>query len=454
MKKFFFIISLLSIHFTSQAQNVQDLIDEVSLTELTSGIDTFSGESSTIVNGNTVTIINRVSNNDNNLAADYLVERLQNFNNIAITDNIYSTSGRNIIATQIGNVNPNDIYMICGHYDATANYCADDNASGTVAILEIARILSEQCIDNTIVYAFWDEEELGLIGAANYAAAASARGDNIKAVLNLDMMGFDGDGDNEFDIDVRNIANSIAMKDDLVNVLNTYNSSINLNVNIVDPGTPLSDHKPFWDQNYTAVLLGEAWSKNDQNTAYHTANDRVNLMDMSYFHDMTKLCMAYIATKAGIDSNNTDITLTGNTLQATQLGATYQWIDCNNRGVINGATNQSLLVNTTGDYAVEITINGCTESSECYTVTTLSNSLITQNHFTIYPNPTRDFLNIKRKIADDAMINIYNLKGEKILTSNSQTRETQINLKTLTSGLYFIEVSTIDDKQIEKFIKE
>ena len=454
MKKFFFIISLLSIHFTPQAQNVQDLIDEVSLTELTRGINTFSGENSTIVNGNTVTIINRVSNNDNNLAADYLVERLQNFNNLAITDNTYSTSGRNIIATQTGNVNPNNIYMICGHYDATANYCADDNASGTVAILEIARILSEQCIDNTIVYAFWDEEELGLIGAANYAAAASARGDNIKAVLNLDMMGFDGDGDNEFDIDVRNIANSIAMKDDLVNILNTYNSSINLNVNIVDPGTPLSDHKPFWDQNYTAVLLGEAWSKNDQNIAYHTASDRINLMDMSYYHDMTKLCMAYIATKAGIGSNDTSISQTGNVLQASQQGASYQWIDCNNRGIINGATNRSLMINTVGDYAVETTINGCTERSECFTVTTLSNFTVVQNSFTIYPNPTRDFLNIKRATADNALINIYNLRGEKVLSLNSQKSNTQVNLKTLKSGLYFLEMNTIDNKQIEKFIKE
>ncbi|MEZ5021948.1 MAG: hypothetical protein R2728_01575 [Chitinophagales bacterium] len=37
--------------------------------------------------------------------------------------------GRNIYATQLGSVNPDSIYIICGHYDAVNNYCADDNAS-------------------------------------------------------------------------------------------------------------------------------------------------------------------------------------------------------------------------------------------------------------------------------------------------------------------------------------
>jgi Zn-dependent M28 family amino/carboxypeptidase len=42
--------------------------------------------------------------------------------------------------------------------------------------LEIARILSTQCMENTLVYALWDEEEIGLLGADYYATLAQANG--------------------------------------------------------------------------------------------------------------------------------------------------------------------------------------------------------------------------------------------------------------------------------------
>ncbi|MEN8899512.1 M28 family peptidase [Nonlabens sp.] len=453
MIKRILLIFCFTFSIIGSGQNVQNLIDQVDQSSLLNGLNVFSGETSTTVNGNVVTLLNRVSNTDNNLAADYLLQELQSLPNLNVQDNIYSSTGRNIIGTQTGTINPNDIYIICGHYDAVANYCADDNASGTVAILEIARILSQQCVDNTIVYALWDEEELGLIGARNYATAAAARGDNIKAVLNLDMMGFDGDGDNEFDIDVRNIANSIAMKDDIVGLLNTYNSSINLSVNIVNPGTPNSDHKPFWDQNYTAVLLGEAWSNNDQNTAYHTAGDRVSLMDISYYHDMVKICMAYIATKAGVSSNNTNITQSGNALQVDQQGAVYQWIDCNNQNAIVNENRRNFNPTSLGSYAVDVTINGCTERSECFTVDTLNNQNFDMNHIDIYPNPVSDILKIKRSNAQEAVVSIYNVQGKKVLSTNSIKTLNIISIKHLSDGLYFIAVSSRYGKEIRKFLK-
>ena len=176
----------------SHGQSVQDIIDQVDLDRLTLTLQEFTGEQSTEVDGNTVTILNRQASN-NGIAADYLVERLEDLNNITIIDQPFNTNGRNIIATQLGKTNPNDIYIVCAHYDAVANYGADDNGTGTVAVLEVARILSTQCLDNTIIYAFWDEEEIGLRGSGFYADQAAANGDNILGVLNLDMLGYDGD---------------------------------------------------------------------------------------------------------------------------------------------------------------------------------------------------------------------------------------------------------------------
>ena len=53
--------------------------------------------------------------------------------------------------------NPNDIYIVSAHYDSVTNFGADDNASGTAAIIELARILSQYCTENTIIYALWDD---------------------------------------------------------------------------------------------------------------------------------------------------------------------------------------------------------------------------------------------------------------------------------------------------------
>ena len=141
-----FLILIFLVSLSLSAQTVTDLMNQVSQDTLTKVIREFSGEDPAVVNGSNVTILNRESAN-NDIAADYLKERLSKLNNLTITDQAYNVTygvttynGRNIIATQLGKMNPDDIYIICGHYDSREDYSVDDNASGTTAVLEIARI--------------------------------------------------------------------------------------------------------------------------------------------------------------------------------------------------------------------------------------------------------------------------------------------------------------------------
>ena len=205
---------------TSDAQTVGDLIKEVNFPLVRKTMDEFTGEIATTVNGTQVTIRNRKSNagSGNDVAANYIKEKLNSFGLTGV-DQIYkagSLGGRNVYATQLGKTKPNDIFLICGHYDTVADYCADDDATGVVAALEAARILSKYCFENTIVYAFWDEEEIGLIGSKFFANDAAAKNQNIIGVLNIDMAGYDGNNDKIFDIDVNNNAKSLAIKDLLI----------------------------------------------------------------------------------------------------------------------------------------------------------------------------------------------------------------------------------------------
>src|SRR5690554_1093952 len=293
------ILTFVLLSASSFAQTVQNLINQIDVERLEASVSEFSGEQPTMVYGTEVTIINRQHAN-NDLAADYIKERLEQFNNLTVEEQLFNTTGKNIIATQLGKTNPDNIYLVSAHYDAIADYCADDNATGVAAILEIARVLSTQCMENTIVYAFWDEEEIGLRGSRYYAAQANNSNLNILGVINLDMVGYDGDapgelGDNDFDIDVRNVHGSLTIKDDLLSIFDTY--MFDLNPIVVNPGTTGSDHASFWNQGYPAVLVGESWETNDQTPYYHSSSDRLSTLDLPYFHEITKLVTAYMATK-------------------------------------------------------------------------------------------------------------------------------------------------------------
>jgi len=437
-----------------QSQSISDLINEVSMDSLQIKIKEFSGDIPTNVNGTTVSITNRVSSLGNDLAADYLFQKLSTYENLTVTNQVYSSGGRNVIAVQEGKTNPNDIYIICGHYDSVANYCADDNASGTTAVLEAARILSTQCLDNTIIYALWDQEEVGLVGANFYATQAANNGDNILAVLNLDMMAYDGDGDNDFDIDVNDFGDSLAMKDDIINVLNTY--SFNLNVNVVNPGTYSSDHSRFWSQGYSAVLLGEAWSENDETPDYHTSDDRFDTLNMPYFFEMTKLVIAYMATKGGLLSVNNEVTLNTSTgtLAATQTGAAYQWINCDTDTNITGETSQIFTPTTAGNYAVSVTIGSCTEISECRSV----NLLTTKDQFLeaikMYPNPAQDEVHIQLPTAEPVSITILDINGKQIKKQFLQQASNAIDITNMSSGMYFVNFRSKGKTVVQKLIKQ
>jgi len=457
----FTLLSLLLCLNLSFSQSIQDIINEVSNSNLQLSVNELSGEQATTINGVSQTISNRVQSN-NDLAADYIEERLADLPNLSVSIQEFNTVGKNIIATQIGQTNPEDIYIVCAHYDSVATFCADDNATGVSAVLEIARVLASQCFDNTIVYALWDEEEIGLRGANYYAqqAADDTNGnnrDNILGVINMDMIGYDGDapgtaGDNDFDIDVRNIANSIAIKDDLITILNTY--TLDLNVIVVNPGTTASDHSRFWNQGYSAVLVGESWETNDQTPNYHSSNDRAEDIDFQYMTELTKLVTGYATTKAGLIVVDNTITQTATSLISNDTSASYQWYDCNTRSAITGATSQTFMPTSSGSYEVEVSNGNCTEKSSCVSFSVLSTEEFSNQEIHVFPNPVTFILKIENLTNQLLKIKITDISGKIINTVKSQKRLTEINLENESSGIYFVNITSKTKSSTVKIIKE
>jgi hypothetical protein len=445
----------------SHAQSIQNIIDQVEISNLELMVAQLSGEEDAIINGTLQTIVSRVQSN-NDLAADYIAERLSVLPNLTVEVQEFNIVGKNIIATQLGQTNPDDIYVVCAHYDSVTTFCADDNATGVAAVMEIARLLSTQCTDNTIVYALWDEEEIGLLGANYYAqlAADDSNGntrDNILGVINMDMIGYDGDapgtaGDNDFDIDVRDIANSIAIKDDLLSILNTY--TFDLNPIVVNPGTTASDHSRFWNQNYSAVLVGESWATNDQTPDYHTSNDRVEDIDFPYMTELTKLVAAYMTTKAGLISVDNTITQTPTELIANDTSASYQWYNCDTDSAIAGAINQTFVPTSNGTYAVELINGDCSELSACVSFSVLSTQEFSANEISLFPNPVISILKIENFTEDELSITVNDISGKIIETYTSQNESISIDLENQSSGIYFVNVASKTKSSTYKMIKD
>tara|TARA_R110002074_G_scaffold224854_2_gene396334 strand:- start:1996 stop:3438 length:1443 start_codon:yes stop_codon:yes gene_type:complete len=445
----------------SFSQSIEDIINQVSNANLQLSVAELSGEQATLINGTSQTIVSRVQSN-NDLTADYIEERLSALPNLTVAVQEFNTVGKNIIATQLGQTNPDNIYIVCAHYDSVTTFCADDNATGVSAVLEIARLLSNQCIDNTIVYALWDEEEIGLLGANYYAqqAADETNGntrDNILGVINVDMIGYDGDapgteGDNEFDIDVRNIANSVGIKDDIITILNTY--TFDLNVIVVNPGTTASDHSRFWNQNYSAILVGESWETNDQTPDYHTSNDRAEDIDFQYMTELTKLVTGYMATKAGLIAVDNTITQTASNLSSNETSASYQWYNCDTNLAISGATNQTFVPTASGNYAVAVSNGSCTEQSICTAFSVLSTEEFSNIEVNVFPNPVISILKINNFTEKELKITVNDISGKIINTLMSKKEHIEINLEKESLGIYFVNIASKTKLSTFKIIKE
>ncbi|MEO5896817.1 MAG: M20/M25/M40 family metallo-hydrolase [Vicinamibacterales bacterium] len=135
----------------------------------------------------------------NKLASEYLFNKYKSF---GYQPEYQWFAGRgalggqtaNVIATLKGTVNPELIYVVSSHYDSVAiGPGADDDTSGTAALLETARIMAQSPQPATIVFASFTAEEAGLLGSREYVRRAVADKLNLVGALNNDMVGWAND---------------------------------------------------------------------------------------------------------------------------------------------------------------------------------------------------------------------------------------------------------------------
>lgn len=224
-------------------------------------------------------------------ARDWLLERFLRLGLNAHLEqiSIAGYEGYNIVAEIDGSEDEEAIYIVGAHYDAISENPfhlapgAEDNASGTAALLTLAKVFDTHKPKATIRFIAFSGEEAGLYGSKNYVANLIANGeqDNVRGVFIMDMIGYTADdnldaliessGENRYLIDLLKAAAAHYTEGETEESLNYWGS----------------DHVPFIDNGFLAALIIE--NDYDNYRDYHRTTDTVKNLNVGMAEVIIKM---------------------------------------------------------------------------------------------------------------------------------------------------------------------
>lgn len=285
---------------TSYNPLVADIISQVTTPTLEYELAGLTGERLVTVGGVSTTIASRWSLNPAaiSMATQYAYEQLA-ATGLPVTYHNYTWGIydlRNVVAEKPGQVDADQIYLITAHIDTIRNEVpgADDDGSGCVTVLQAARLLASRHLAYTVRFVLFTGEEQYLRGSAAYAADCAARGEDIRGVVNLDMIAYNSDAVRAIDLgtDTSN-PESIELAEVFSDTIGIYGLDLAPHPFHDVRRVPCSDDCSFTARGYPATLATEDWD--DFNPYYHTVSDRLAALDLDYYADLTQAAIATIA---------------------------------------------------------------------------------------------------------------------------------------------------------------
>ena len=167
-------------------------------------------------------------------------------------------------------------------------------------------------------------------------------------------------------------------------------------------------------------------------------------------------CDSIITTHLTVTEVETGVTQSGNTLTADLPGAIYKWLDCSLEfAEISGETGRDFSVFQTGEFAVEITFDGCVDTSQCYYVDLTDVEFNSDPEVKIYPNPNTGIftMEIVGHLGKDVMIEVINHAGKIVYENRYGTEGNYImDLSFAEAGIYVIRVTFEKENIIKRLI--
>lgn len=236
--------------------------------------------------------------------------------------------GENYVGRLSGTADEAKTWLVSGHYDSVTNSpAADDNGTATAAVMEAMQVLAPYHFKHSLRFVAFDLEEAGLRGSIEYVTRHVPDWEQIGGLVNLEMIGYKDDTPNSqslptgFNLLFPNAYQSIAADsfrgNFLTNVANTASSMLKAAfdscaaqyvpdlkvISIEAPGNAnsapdlrRSDHAPFWDAGYQALMLTDAADLRNPN--YHQASDSIGTLDLAFYFQNVKAVIATLAKLA------------------------------------------------------------------------------------------------------------------------------------------------------------
>ncbi|WP_396146108.1 M28 family peptidase [Flavobacterium sp.] len=270
---------------------------------------------------------------------------------------------KNLVVTKIGTLYPNTYLIVCGHYDSIVGTGTNDNGSGVVSILEIARLLQNVPTEYSIKFINFSGEEDGLRGSQNYVSSivnGTTPKMNIRLVFNLDEVGgVAGMVNNTITCErdtsspTSNNAASNTFTNELINCVGLYTS-----LGTVLSYAYASDYMPFQSNN--EVITG--FFETNETTHRHSATDLLVNMDPVYNYNVAKAAIGATmhfarasTTVLSLDANSSDFNvsffpnptkdiLNINLGSITETNYTFSLIDINGKEVLNKTLQNAKLI--------------------------------------------------------------------------------------------------------------
>lgn len=371
-------------------QAYQDVVDQCSQSNITTNLTEF--EALGVKRRGTTALQNTL----NWLKAEYLS---YGYTASQMVEDSYTYSGssavcKNLIVTKVGTLYPNTYVIVCGHYDSITGTGTNDNGSGTVAVLEVARLLRTIPTEYSIKFINFSGEEDGLRGSQHFVNSVvngTTPKMDIRVVFNMDEIGGDASMTNDTVTCERdtgsptsNNAASNVRTQELITCTELYTD-----LNTFLSYAYASDYMSFEDNN--EVITG--FFETNETPHRHTATDLLVNMDPVYNYKIAKAAIA----------------------------ATMHY-----------ATASTSALNTT-IYEQEAQVS-------------------------FFPNPTKDILYINKGTIADAnySVSIVNIQGKTVLSHSFENTSLveQINVSQLPKGIYMAILETNSQSITKKIVIE
>lgn len=324
MKKYFILFIILNISTTAQNNvTVEEVVQEVNQSSIMNYIRQLENFGTRFcLAPNRFEVANWIKSEFLNMGFENVVLDTFVMNTTAIPHPRFGTIPDtttlqvNVVATLRGTETPERIFIIGGHYDSFNDQGnlfavapgADDNASGTTCVLESARAVMEKGYmpKSTLVFIAFAAEELGyfsdLMGSEHYAYDAADRGDDIKFVINNDMIGFSDHMLNQSSVYVGPTEN-FAEIDQVISICSNYGSII-----FVGDGYNGADLRGFAEMGYNGVYFEEGDFGIQSYLNYHKRTDISTNIDSAFITEVIKGVTGLLLSMDDvITSNNTEV---------------------------------------------------------------------------------------------------------------------------------------------------